>query len=757
MSASNIFKSNLSLSSTKKNLVFYLFKIIFSALNLFFCFNAQSQSSDIPIGTWRMHLSYNSISDIAFGKNVVYGAAQSGILVFNREDNSLSSYNTLTGLSANDISDIHYDDSRDQLLVGYADGNFDIIKENNVVNFSRLKNLNTEAGSKRINHIAIHGNFAYLSVDYGIVVFDLNQLEIKETWRNLGAAGVDIKIVESTFQNDSIYVATEKGILVGNLNDNLLDYSKWKRFDTGDLINPVQSITVFNAKIFAAIDGQGLYKFNGVTFDRIFLAGSAFETIHGSENDLLIVADSKVWKLDKNDQLVQLADDLISNPLTASEDAQGIFWIGDNKNGLVSTLSGGFSSYLPNGPSTSKSFHLKYNDEKIYSVSGGFTSVGVATGNEGDLNYFENGFWKTVKTSQHDLTDIDFINTNTYLASFGAGLQIKNNEGSVTIFDETNSPLQNINPSEKEVNIAAIESSDAGLWVVNYGADNPINLLMRDNTWQTFSIPFGNAVFITNVVTDIFGVLWMPVNPSKGGGIIIFNSEDNTSFYRTETVGNGALPNRSVNAIARDLDGNMWVGTNSGVAYFYSSKQDAVKPIFENRFLLKDEKITAIEVDGGNRKWIGTERGVWLFDPSGEKIILNFTEINSLLLSNVILDIEINQESGEVFFATDKGIISYRGDATAADDEFKKIKIFPNPVTANFTGTVGITGLAANAFVKITDISGKLIWQVQASGGSATWNVRDYNGKRAATGIYLVFAASADGTENGVGKIAVVE
>jgi ligand-binding sensor domain-containing protein len=200
-----------------------------------------------------------------------------------------------------------------------------------------------------------------------------------------------------------------------------------------------------------------------------------------------------------------------------------------------------------------------------------------------------------------------------------------------------------------------------------------------------------------------------------------------------------------------------------GIAYFidtyniFTSVSDAVKPIIDNRYLLRNEKVNVIKVDAANRKWVGTDNGVWLFSPSGETQLQNFTIDNSPLLSNVIRDIEINSLTGEVFFATDKGIISYRADATASESTFKDVKIFPNPVTSNFTGTVGISGLATDAIVKITDINGRLLWETQAAGGTATWNVRDYHGNRAGTGVYVVFAASQDGVESAVGKIAVVE
>ena len=89
------------------------------------------------------------------------------------------------------------------------------------------------------------------------------------------------------------------------------------------------------------------------------------------------------------------------------------------------------------------------------------------------------------------------------------------------------------------------------------------------------------------------------------------------------------------------------------MAYFnestsvFAGNDNAIKPIFDGRFLLRDDKVTAIAVDGGNRKWIGTERGLWLFNESGEVLIHNFTKNNSPLLSDVIRDVEVNGETGE--------------------------------------------------------------------------------------------------------------
>ena len=184
---------------------------------------------------------------------------------------------------------------------------------------------------------------------------------------------------------------------------------------------------------------------------------------------------------------------------------------------------------------------------------------------------------------------------------------------------------------------------------------------------------------------------------------------------------------------------------------------NATRPIYDNRFLLRDENITAMAVDGGNRKWIGSENGVWLFDPLGEKLVYNFTTDNSPLLSNRIQCIGINPTSGEVFFGTEKGLASFRSDATAGNLNFENVKIFPNPVTSEFNGLVAIEGLSTDSTIKITDVAGRLVWQAMANGGTASWNIRDANGKRVETGIYLVFSTSAGGADKNVGKIAIVE
>jgi hypothetical protein len=714
---------------------------------------AHAQTS-IPVGSWRLHLSYNDIRHVEVTADKVFAATGSGLLVYDRQEKTLHTYNKLNGLSTTGITSLVYDPTNDQLIIGYADGTLDIMGENVITAFTRLKDSGITS-AKNINHMTVRENLAYLSTAYGVVLFDLRQLQIKETWRDLGSGGEALAVFANTFLNDSIYIATAKGVLVGKLGDNLLDFNKWTRFDTGDFSGPVHAISTFNNKVYAA-GPSGFYRYGDNRWEKeTFLDTSFIESMAASQANLLMISDSSIWAMNSTHQLSEISDALIKAPAVAKQDETGSFWTGDHQAGLVSNTGGTYVSYLPQGPSLESAFRMVFDNGKLFVVSGGFSDSGQPLKIAGCVNVFENGMWTTLPQGISDLTDIEVADGSTFISSFGGGMSVTDISGSTAIHDGTNSPLVSASPQTS--NVVALENSAHGLWVALYGGVKPLHLLKADGTWESFSFNFPNEQKPIDLAVDRNGDPWIVLNPASGGGLIAFDAAANQAHYITNVTDNGGLPDKNVWSLAADLEGYIWVGTGAGVAYFFSANDDAIKPIYESRFLLRDEKITAIEVDGGNRKWIGTEHGAWLFNPTGEVLLQHFTTENSPLLSGVIRDIEINSVNGEVFFATEAGIISFAGDATGAGPEFEGIKIFPNPVSPGYNGTVSISGLAANASVRITDISGRLIWQTQANGGMATWNVRDHEGRRAPTGIYLIFAATEDGRDSIVGKVAVIE
>jgi hypothetical protein len=230
----------------------------------------------------------------------------------------------------------------------------------------------------------------------------------------------------------------------------------------------------------------------------------------------------------------------------------------------------------------------------------------------------------------------------------------------------------------------------------------------------------------------------------------------------------GFMPSNTVFCITKDQKGEMWVGTDQGLCIFsnsanifvpgadYDSHQLVIKTGLVYSNFLGIEAVYCIRVDAANRKWIGTKNGVWLVSPDGYTVIKNFTTQNSPLLSNTVYEIGINDKTGEVFFVTEKGIISYMGTATAGFDTHGDVMIYPNPVRPEYSGLIAIRGLSNNANVKITDIAGNLVYETTANGGMATWNGLNFHGKRAATGVYIVYTSNSDATDTWVGKILFI-
>ncbi len=251
-------------------------------------------------------------------------------------------------------------------------------------------------------------------------------------------------------------------------------------------------------------------------------------------------------------------------------------------------------------------------------------------------------------------------------------------------------------------------------------------------------------------------------------GVVGFN--ENGPIYKKVTVGaeSGNLPVRDVRTIAIDKNNQMWIGTRAGlrvmpVDAFITQDQPTANPIIildvdgVPQELLYEQFIKDIAVDGANNKWIGTaDAGVFLLSPNGQETLAYFTQQNSPLPSNTINDIEINPNTGEVFIATDKGMVSYGGVATAAKGDLSDVFVYPNPVRPGFAGTVKITNLTDNAMVKIADVAGNLVHEARSVGGTVEWDTTAFGKYKVASGVYMIFIATDDGMETKVKKVMIV-
>ncbi len=727
--------------------------IVLPLVCLLFCFKTYAQNN-IPVLSWQTHFSYKNINSLALGENTVFAAASHGIFFLDLDDNSINLINKNNGLSDVDIASVHYSNLLDALIIGYKDGEIDFWRNGTVQTISTVEKASI-TGSKAYRNIQSFNNRLYFSGDLGVVVYDIQREQITESYLNLGENGTRLPVNELYFKNDSIYAATDNGILSA-LNDesvNLLDFNNWSRSLTGlDFLNIIE----FDDKLYAS-SGSDIFNYDGTDWNYFTSITQDILALDVNENNLFALSSTSLYQL--NGSNLQNIKNIV--PANGMSIEANTIWVASSIQGLSRHQLNIEvpQNYRPLGPLSDeidKSFYI--NDELYFLNEEGYSIFKTANrtwedfGSLSSVNLSDLIFNITLPTSLDPPLRSDFTQ-----GIFSARSSVN------LLLDFTNqTTMERINGS---FNIQAMESFNSELWAATRDRDRSLHKWnLVSDTWSGYELSNRRARFPTDLFIANNGDKWMNIDENEGGGILVFNEASGRERYLNVNGGQGGLPGRKVNDIAYDEDEFLWFATSGGVA-FYPSPDEVLEnrsltasiPIFENRLLLRNEHITSISIDPANRKWFGSlNNGLWLFSETGEELIYHFTEENSPLPSNQIVDITLNPKSGELFISTDKGTVSFRSDATEGQASHSNVKIYPNPVSPSFQGNVILEGLVNNARLKITDVSGKLVKDIRANGSTAIWNVRDLSNARVSTGVYLVFSSNRDGSETFVGKIVVI-
>lgn len=721
----------------------------------------------IPLEGWQTHLNYSSARQVVVADEKIYTATKNSLFYFDREDNSLRKLSTIDGLSEIAIGAIGYNHSTQTLILGYRNGNLDLLQENTITNLPAIKEASLNA-DKNINHISSQQQSAYLSTDFGVVVVSLVAKEIKESWFP-GENGTPVQVKQSLPLTDSIYLLTNQNLLSGSLADgvNLQDFSNWQRQPLPD--GEKVAFTNWHDQIILATTTQLWRRQNGTWENILPDFNQPIRNLSTANGDLVVVTPTNIVTLSPDLQVTVLNAPPVQSPWQSAFE-NGIWWIADGENGLVTNYEQSWQNLFPAGPADNSTTQLYAAPERVFALPPARNDNNQPLNNSARFSLYESNQWQTFEPEAlppvQDLSAVlfDQVNNLTWFGSYGDGIMQWDGESFELIDNDVpGSPLAVFNDDQMLISSLA-QGNQGDIWLSIFNASPPLHQIQANGSGEGFIIPGSRGNFATKIIRYGNGDIWMTVAPDNGGGIVVYNPESRESRLLTTVVGSGGLPGNNVNDLLVDRDGFVWVGTDQGAAYFpnpflalANQPIDAVTPIFNQRRLLSTESITALAIDGGNRKWIGTKNGLWLFGEAGEELFYNFNTGNSPLLSDIILDIAVLDETGEVFIATGNGIISFRSTSTRAEPDYDMVKIFPNPVPGNFQGLVGIEGVVNNSVVKITTLSGQLIRELRSYGGMATWDLTDYNNRRVSTGVYLVLMANENGEQDMVGKIAVVE
>jgi ligand-binding sensor domain-containing protein len=696
-------------------------------------------TAQIPLNTWRTHFSYQDTRGVELANRQLYCFSGNGLFYVNTSDNQIVTLSKQNGLSETQIRSMAFSTTAQQLIIGYESGNIDVLKtdlEGRPIDFQNIpviKNAEQITGSKRISQVVVNGNDALLACDFGIVRFDILRSEIKETYRNLGTNGASVAIYNLTFANDSIFARTSGGLLAARYspNINLQFYGNWHKVATPE---PTQFdyIQAIGTQIFVAFNTK-LYSYEKGRWSILKNYNTAITSLNVSNNRLLIGLLGRITTLNGD---IWVNTDL-NNPQATLNTPDGATWVATSQKGLLRNQNNQIQSLSPSSPQFSIYPKLFATPESIIALS--IQNKGFDVFSAQKWGY--NALSANVKAATR-------LNDGRVVMGANEGAFVKNINGSIEQMPNSPTTITDLT-TDREGNI----------WACTSPSDfNSPNLYVQKSStvWQSFSISNRQ---LSHILIDDNGYKWL-LN-TNNEGILVFDDKTNRTKQLTTVQNNGNLPSNTINTFVKDKDGAIWIGTDRGVAVFdnatvFGGVVNAYTPIFERRKLLANEYITCFAIDGGNNKWIGTRNGLFRFGPDGTTLLEQFNEQNSPLSSNLILNLSIEPIGGEVFVSTSKGLVSYQATASEPIAALSTINIFPNPVRPEFSGLVGMKGLSENATVKITDLSGRLVFETRSQGGTASWNLSDYEGNRAKSGVYLVIVTDANGQESIAGKLAVV-
>ena len=737
---------------------------------------------------WNIHSAFADINAIAVTRDKVFALSNHSLFAVDKQSEEMVYYNRLTGLNGAVISTIGYNPTLNLLLVCYENGHLDIINSHDeVYNIPDLY-LKQTTYSKIVNSIYMHEHTAYLAMDFGIIELDMKRREIKDTYI-IGQDAKEVNVKHITIMGNRIYAVSPQLLYSALLSDPLSDYAYWQTqaLPTG---KEVSAFCAYDELLYMVRDSV-LCSYS----DSKWQKHTTSYKVNG-----LCPTDQHLFILPKNQAGVAIAETDLSLQMTDMgmitdivQDGSSYWWAS-----VTDELVRGADrqAFRPDGPINNIAYRMRTFGDRLYVVPGGRWATQNKT--PGEIMFYENGTWVNISNDVinqacgfkvYDLMNVaqDPNDKDHYfVTSYGAGLLEMQSDEVVNLYTPDNSTLISAVPNypkEYTRTDGAMYDEQGNLWILNAVGTKSINIFTPDKQWFSFGLASQSDTIPLytpgEIMVDRRNTQWKWIPQCRyNTGLLLLqdngtptNDKDDQVFYRNEWYDQNGKPviPEFIYSMAQDHDNTIWVGTNAGLFLIpatidFTTSNRCERVIISRNdgtqlgdYLLDNEQINHIVVDGANRKWIATATsGVFLLSPNGEETIEHFTTENSPLSSNNVLSIAILESTGEVFFGTSQGLVSYMSDAIEPAKNFSDIYAYPNPVHPNYHGVVTIRGLMANTEVRIVDASGNLVTTIQGNGGEAVWDMTNAQGSRVASGIYTALCNTQDGAAHSTVKIMVM-
>jgi hypothetical protein len=749
---------------------------------LFYFSNASSQPL-LNIGDWQNHLNYRECFHVTQSPDDVIISTGNSLIFLDKKELAKIYFGKKDGLSETKIKLVKYDANNKQLIVIYESGAIDVVGEDKIEYITAIKNNANIAGSKTVNDVHISDeSTCYFATAFGVIEFDLKKLEFRSTT----FTGVPVSAISSDEEN--IYAAMDDGLYkIQKSNFNKENFQNWEVMTQAfglPALYKSTNVEVFKNKVYVVVDDELYVKSDNQKFSRQNLNKGNFkiEWLSAEGKNLIVGIKDNLYSsstrfIDEDGNVQVGSADCINRTIYGIEDQYGKIWYADQWRQIRYTngINEGCNRLEFDSPYANTATHIEVGpDNNVFFASGGATE-------NYQIDFIRSGFYILNKDQSWSnfneeynapIREKDFLSLFTiaphpknkdlvYVGSYLKGIMEYNIATKAFRFfsENTNngqikSSLQSIVGAPGQVRVAHMKfDKNDNLWASNFGAPKPISVFTREGNWHSFSVP-GNTL-LSKMAIDFNDNKWF-ATVGSGPSVVVFNDNntpaDPTDDKTKSINSSNSILSSQVNCVEVDLNGDVWVGTSKGPVIFecdpFSNDcigsqrkvlQDSIPAL-----LLETEEIFAIEMDGANRKWFGTRNGIFVQSSNGDEQVLRLTEENSPLLNNKIIDLDFDGVSGLMYISTESGFQSYKTNSTAAGKQNdENAYAFPNPVRPDYTGPIAIKGLARDADIRITDVSGKLVFKSKANGGQAIWDGNDYaSGSRVDTGVYLVFSAS---------------
>jgi hypothetical protein len=750
--------------------------------------------------SWEDFYSYNNVKDFVKVDNILYALTDNAVFTFDETTSETKKFSSIQGLSGEITSSIHYNATFKRLVIGYQNGLIEVIDENGAITISSDIVSFTQSGVKSINHISEFGNTLYLSTSFAIVEYDIEKLEFGDTFF-IGNSSTSLEINKTLIFNDKIYAVTEDGILSANVTSNLLiDFNNWKQEFSG---RNFSHISVFNSQIYVT-EGSTLFQFNNSVLTEVKDYSENILGLQSSNSNLTITFNKSAIILDSTNNQVNTLNTSIDFDFTLNTAFinNDTVYLATNEFGVLKSNLGLMDTYIeihPEGPLSNSSFSIDVNNNNLWVVYGGYNATYTPSQNKQGYSHFNGENWINTKFNEEfPVMDLNYVSIDpnadnrVYISSFGdtgditnvrtGGLLVVEDDELNTFYNHLNSPLEDIVANiANRVTIrvsGTVFDSQGNLWLTNIAVPNELKKLSPSGQWSSFdmsSVKTNEAHGLSEMAIDGSNSIWYG---SRRSGVFVFNENGNRKRALIATPNLGNLPDTDVLSLAIDKSNRVWLGTRSGMVVYRNASGvfDAdilnAEPVVieENGVgerLLGDQRINSIVIDGADNKWFGTDNGGVIYtNPSGQTTLANFSTENSPLPSNRILKIRVDKSNGNVYFATDKGIVVYNSQVATFGDTLGEVYAYPNPALINhdiitIDGRNG-THLPKGTNVKILDVAGNLVHETnvvegqELQGGKVVWNKKNLAGNKVASGVYIVLLSNDDGSEVATTKIAIV-